>query len=160
MWLSKIVGKITDGAKFVVMVAVVAMMLLTAIDVILRKFFNTTILGVTEYSQMVMVLILLATPYTAMKDNHIKVDILTSKLSELGKNICEIIALFLSFGISGLMFGSALKAGLDAVRNRTSFITVHMNKAPFIFLYALGLFVLCLAVLCLFIERIRRMKHE
>lgn len=161
MVLSKIVRKVTDAAKYIVMAAVVLMMALTVVDVIMRKLFSATILGVTEYSQMVMVIILLSTAFTAMNDNHIKVDIVTSRLSQTGKYICEIISLILSFAMAAFMTGSAFLAGLDAVNNKTAFITVKLSKAPFIFLYALGLFVLCLAIICLFAECIRRIRdHE
>ena len=120
MILSKIVRKITDYAKYIVMAAVVVMMLLTVVDVVIRKLLSSTILGVTEYSQMVMVIILLSTAFTAMNDNHIKVDIVTSHLPETGQHICEIVSLLLSLGMSAFMTGSAFLAGLDAVKNNTA----------------------------------------
>ncbi len=157
----KVIKKITEGARVLVMVAVVLMMLLTVVDVILRKFFLSPILGVTEYSQMVMVVILLAAASTGMADGHIKVDLVTSRLSPKWQTVCEIISLILTFGISVLMATSIAYAGIKAVKNNLTFLTIKISQAPFIILYAIGMFVMAVAVICLLIEAVRRLKkHE
>lgn len=157
----KVIKKITEGARILVMIAVVFMMLITVVDVVLRKFFLSPILGVTEYSQMIMVVILLAAASTGMSDGHIKVDLVTSRLPKKVQNILEIITLVLTFGISALMATSIAKAGFKAIDTGLKFLTVKISQAPFILLYALALLVLALAVICLLIEAIRRLrKHE
>ncbi len=157
----KVIKKITEGARVLVMVAVVLMMLLTVVDVILRKFFLSPILGVTEYSQMVMVVILLAAASTGMADGHIKVDLVTSHLSPKLQTVCDIISFILTFGISMLMATSIAYAGIKAVKNNLTFLTIKISQAPFIILYAIGMFVMAVAVICLLIEAVRRLKkHE
>lgn len=157
----KIIHKITAGARWLVMIAVVFMMLITVVDVALRKFFLSPILGVTEYSQMIMVVILLAAASTGMADGHIKVDLVTSRLPEKVQHILEIITLLLTFGMSVLMATSVASAGFRAINSGLKFLTVKISQAPFILLYALGLFVLAVAAVCLLIEVVRRLKkHE
>jgi TRAP-type C4-dicarboxylate transport system permease small subunit len=143
------------------MIAVVIMMLLTVTDVILRRLFSSPILGVMEYSQMIMVVILLAAASTAMDDGHIKVDLIVSRLPKKAQEIISLITLTLTFITSLLMATSVLKAGLEAVHDHLTFLTIKFSQAPFIFLYSLGLFILAVSVACLFAETIRRLrKHE
>ena len=157
----KIIKKITSGARWLVMIAVVFMMLITVVDVVLRKFFASPILGVTEYSQMIMVIILLAAASTGMADGHIKVDLVTSRLPKKAQNIIEIITLILTFGMSLLMATSVAYAGYRAINSGLKFLTVKISQAPFILLYSLGLLVMAIAAICLLIEAKRRLKkHE
>ena len=157
----KLIKKITEGARWLVMIAVVFMMLLTVTDVILRKFFLSPILGATEYCQMIMVIILLAAASTGMADGHIKVDLVTAHLPKKAQTICDIITLILTFATSMLMASSVAYAGFKAINTGLKFLTVKISQAPFILLYALGLFVLAIAAICLLVEAIRRLKkHE
>ncbi len=156
----KLIRKITAGARVLVMIAVVFMMLITVVDVVLRKFFLSPILGVTEYSQMIMVIILLAAASTGMADGHIKVDLVTSRLPGKVQRVLEIITLILTCAMALLMATSVAYAGYKAVLSGLKFLTVKISQAPFIFLYALGLFVLAIAAVCLLIEAIRGKKHE
>ena len=157
----KIIKKITAASRILVMVAVVFMMMITVVDVILRKFFLSPIIGVTEYSQMIMVIILLAAASTGMADGHIKVDIVTNALPKKAQAVCEIITLVLTFVISMLMASSIGYAGYKAILSGLKFLTIKISQAPFILLYALGMFVMGIAVICLLIEAVRRLKkHE
>ena len=156
----KIMMKLTQIARYIVMVAFVVMMLLTVVDVILRRFFSSPILGVTEYSQMVMVVILLAAACTAMEDSHIKVDILVRKFSPTAQNICELVTLTLSFFVSMLMASRAFQEGMNAIKSKLTFITVKVSKAPFFFLYGFGFFILCIAIIFLFVQAIKRLKDR
>lgn len=153
--------KITAASRVLVMVAVVFMMLITVVDVVLRKFFLSPILGVTEYSQMIMVVILLAAASTGMADGHIKVDLVSSKLPKKAQDVCDIITMILTVSISMLMASSIAYAGYKAILSGLKFLTVKISQAPFILLYALGMFVMGIAAICLLIEAIRRAKkHE
>ena len=157
----KIIRKITDVARWLVMIAVVFMMMITVVDVVLRKFFLSPILGVTEYSQMIMVVILLAAASTGMADGHIKVDLVTSRLPKKVQTVLEIITLILTFGTSLLMSTSVAYAGIKAINSGLKFLTVKISQAPFILLYALGLLILAIAAICLLVAAVRRLKkHE
>ena len=65
----KIVGVIAHACRTLVEVAIIVIMLLTVADVLLRHIAHTTIMGVTEYSQMLMAIILLATCRTSPRLN-------------------------------------------------------------------------------------------
>ncbi len=157
----KVMKKITAASRILVMVAVVFMMMITVVDVILRKFFLSPIIGVTEYSQMIMVIILLAAASTGMADGHIKVDIVTNALPKKVQTVCEVITMALTFVISMLMASSIAYAGFKAISSGLKFLTIKISQAPFILLYALGMFVMGVAVIFLLIEAVRRLKkHE
>lgn len=140
------------------MVATVIIMLLTVLDVILRKFFNSPITGVMEYSQMLMVVILLGSASTAMNDGHIKIDVVYNRLPPKVKVVCDLITTALSFAISVIIASRAFKEGIDAITNNVRFLAVDVYKGPFYLLYSLGMFVLSLVLICIFIEKARGLK--
>ena len=146
-----------DAARWVVMVAIVIMMVLTVLDVILRSFFKSPILGVMEYSQMIMVVILLAAASTAMVDKHIKIDILVSRFKPRAKAVCDLVTLAAAFVIAFLIGTRTVSSGIIAIQDELTFLTLGYSKAPFIFLYAAGMFALCLAIVCLFANAVKRL---
>jgi len=103
----------------------------------------------------------LAAASTGMADGHIKVDLLTSHLSPKAQTVCEIVTLVLTSIISLLMASSIAWAGIKAIQSGLKFLTIKISQAPFILLYALGMFVMCIAAICLLILAVRRLKkHE
>ena len=59
----KIAKVLSDICRYIVEVAIVVIMLLTVADVLLRLIIKHPIMGVSEYSQMLMAIILLAAGY-------------------------------------------------------------------------------------------------
>lgn len=157
----KLVKMVSTAARFIVMIATVIIMLLLVADVILRRFFLSPIIGTAEYAQMLMVMILLGAASTALIDGHIKIELVYTKLPPRVQAIFDMITLALSFAISALITTRAFNECMIAARNKVKFLTVSVQKAPFFFIYSLGLFVLCLAIICLFIDAAGRLiKNE
>lgn len=154
----KVVKRITTSARLLVMIATVSIMAITVVDVVLRKFFSSPIMGVPEYSQMLMVVILLGAASTGMNDGHIKIDILYNIFPKKMKAVCDMVTTGLSFAISLIIATRSLLEGVDAYGRGIYFLTVRVLRAPFYFVYSAAFLILCMALVVLFIEAARRAK--
>ena len=143
----KIVGVIAHACRTLVEVAIIVIMLLTVADVLLRHIAHTTIMGVTEYSQMLMAIILLATASTALSDGHIKVDILYNHLRRTMQKICVILTCIISMGISALTAARAFFEVNRAIRDKITYLTLGWPQWPFYLFFGIAMAALCLAAL-------------
>jgi TRAP-type C4-dicarboxylate transport system permease small subunit len=76
--------------------ALVAMMLLTVADVLLRAFLNSPIRGTFEIVELLLACtVFIALPAAFLRDEHIAVDVTGPRLRPLLKRIAEVIALTL-----------------------------------------------------------------
>jgi len=86
------------------MVVLVAMMLLTGVDVFLRYVFNSPILGSAEITELMMAtLAFIAIVWCTAGKAHIKVDLLSSRISEKGKTISDVVFYLLYLVLISLM---------------------------------------------------------
>jgi len=156
----KIIDGLISAARVVVMVATVLVMVLIVADVFLRWLFNSPILGVVEYSQLLMVVLLLATSTAAQEDSHIKIDILYKKFPPKVQAVCDIVTLTLSFCAAMLIATQAFSQGMTASRLGMRFVTIGIARSPFFFLYSAGLLLLCVSIVVLIIEAVRKLKKN
>jgi TRAP-type C4-dicarboxylate transport system permease small subunit len=156
----KIINWLISVSKFFVMVATVLIMLLIVADVFLRWVFNSPILGVVEYSSLLMVIVLLGTASTAQENSHIKIDILYNKFPPKVRAICDMFTLTLSFAISMLIATQAFSQGLIAANFGMRFVTIGVQRAPFFFLFSASFLILCLAIIGLLIDAGKTLKSE
>jgi TRAP-type mannitol/chloroaromatic compound transport system permease small subunit len=99
----RIVERINKLIGNVVAIAIPAIMVLLTLEVILRYLFNNPTTWAMEISQMLMCFfVALGGGYTAIKGNHVNVDILVSKLSERNRSILSIATAPLFFIFTGL----------------------------------------------------------
>jgi len=154
-----IVKKISSTARLIVMCATVLIMVITVVDVLLRKFFSAPIMGVPEFSQMLMVIILLGATSTGLNDGHIKIDILYNIFPKKMKTVCDIVTLGLATVISIIIATRGFVEGVDAYQRGIYFLTVHVYRAPFYFVFSAAFFILCIALVVLLIDAIRRARQ-
>ncbi|MCI6018669.1 MAG: TRAP transporter small permease [Clostridiales bacterium] len=158
--LIRITQKVASITQTIVMVAVVVIMLLTVTDVVLRHTVNIAIVGVTEYSQMLMAIIMLATGATAMSDGHIKVDILMSRCNSRVQNFVAVITCIFSAIISGLMAARSFQDTARSFTEHQTYTSLGLVKWPFFGMYAVSLTVLCLAAVALIVKYIHLLKDN
>jgi len=154
----KIAKVIANIARYIVEAAIVFIMLLTVADVLSRLILNRSILGVAEFSQMLMAIILLAAGYTAIRDEHIKVDIVMNMLTEKAQKIFTIIASILSAGICGLIASRSYIEVARAIREHQTYVTLGFVKWPFFLMYALAMTVMAISAIAIVFEKIIELK--
>lgn len=157
----KFVKGVVKGANALVMIAILVIMLLTVVDILLRWIIKQPILGVSEYSQILMVVILLSTAATGLTDSHIKVDVVMNHCPKIVQSICELLTLVFSLFIGVMLSSSIINECIRAFNTGIRYTTLGIVKYPFYIIYALAMVVLCLGLIYMIINAIRRMiKHE
>ncbi len=135
-------------------VSIFVIMLLTVLDVILRHTIKVAIVGVTEYSQMLMAIILLATAYAGMSDSHVKVDVLMEHVPEKGQKITACVTSLLSAVISAFIASRSFVEVGRAFREHQTYLTLGLVKWPFFLLFALAFSALCVTAIALILQNI------
>ena len=157
--IEKIVRLIIEACGIIGIIILLAMMMMTVADVILRYFFSRPIIGSMEISVVLMVcVVFLCMGWCALNDGHISVDIITGKLSKRGRLLLNgfdnIVTLLMALLIAWRSFMEALSARDMEV---TSPI-LGIPRYPFIFVTSFGFFLLFSAALILFIKNIKSLK--
>jgi TRAP-type C4-dicarboxylate transport system permease small subunit len=158
--IEKILRFIIEACGIIGVVILLAMMMMTVFDVILRYFFSKPIIGSMEISVVLMVcVVFLGIGWCALNEGHISVDIITGKLSKRGRALLNafdnIVTLVLALIIAWRSFIEALSAKEMEV---TSPI-LGIPRYPFIFVTSFGFFLLFSAALILFLKNINSVKN-
>ncbi len=156
----KITEKISAIARVVVEAAIIALMAVTVADVILRHTVSISILGVTEFSQILMVIIMLATGSTALKDGHIKVDILMNRCTMKVQYLVGIFTSLLAAFISLLMSMRAFAETGRAIREHQTYISLGLVKWPFFGMFAVSMGILAFAAVAVGIKNFHSLTDE
>jgi TRAP-type C4-dicarboxylate transport system permease small subunit len=128
------------------------MVLLTTADVLLRYIFRSPITGAYELTEFMMVVVAFpALAWCAVKGGHVKVDLVMSRLPPRVQSIVDSITLLAALGTYVIMtWQGAMQANL--VKATSSLL--RWPHVPFYWVMALGLAVLCLAIVTLVIKNI------
>ena len=159
--LSRTVHRISQVVNSVGIGIIVAMMLLTTVDVSLRYLFNRPILGGVELTEFMMLLVVsFGLAYTQVNKGHIFVELITSKFSPRAQAIIESIGYFLCFVIYLLIVWQAVVQAQVQWLHDIKSGALEIPKYPFYFVLAFGCFLLSLVFLVDLIESISRVVRK
>lgn len=127
---------------------VVILMISVAADVILRIFFNFSIVGSHELAEFLLLAIVFsALAYTATQKGHVAVDLVFSTFKPKIQLIVESITTLFSFTISSLITWQAFVYGLETKMSGVLSPTLNMPIFPFIFITSIGMGMLSIVML-------------
>ena len=136
-----------------------AMMMMTVADFVMRYFFRRPIIGSVEISTILMVcVVFLCMAWCALNDGHIRVDIITGKLSTKGRVILNSFDNILTFALALLI---AWRSFIEAMSVKDMEVTsplLGIPRYPFVFVTAFGFLLLFFAALILFIRNVKSVK--
>jgi TRAP-type C4-dicarboxylate transport system permease small subunit len=159
--VEKFIRLIIEASGIVGVVILLAMMMMTVSDVILRYFFRRPIVGSVEISTLLMVcVVFLAIAWCALKDGHISVDIITSKLSKRGRAFLNGFDNLLTFALALIIAWRTFLEAASVKKMDVNSPLLGIPRYPFIFLTAFGFLLLFFAALILFIRNAKSVKHE
>lgn len=155
------VEKIINGlSRFTGIVAIgilMAMMLFTVLDVFLRAFFNSPLPGDVEIIEVAMVCTgFLGLAWCATQKMHIKVDLLVSFLPKRLQGIIDSFGYLICLSIYALLAWQGIQEGIANRQMNSLSSTLHFPIFPFYWVMAFGVGVLCLAVLVLLFNSIKK----
>jgi TRAP-type C4-dicarboxylate transport system permease small subunit len=140
------------------MATVVAMMLLTVADVFLRYVFSAPIIGVTEITEVMMVCLLLGMAACAMEKRHIKVDIVIAHSPPKVVVLMDLITMLMGFALTIGLIWEGYQRGLFELRYGVESSMLKIPVFPFYIVLAVSFIILFIAMVVIFINRIRELK--
>ena len=119
--------------------ALAIMMLLTAVDVFSRFFFNLPVTGSIEGTEFLLVLtIFLAIPYAAATEQHITIDALVNRLGKKTGTALKNITLFIALILFAVLVWRSIEyAILMSTMNRVTAV-LQLPIAPFVLVVTFG----------------------
>ncbi|MBN2059369.1 MAG: TRAP transporter small permease [Deltaproteobacteria bacterium] len=157
----KFIRLIIEVSGIAGVVTLLAMMMMTVVDVIMRYFFLRPIIGSVEISIALMVcVVFLGIAWCALNDGHIRVDIITGRLSKRGQALLDgfdnLATLMLALIITWRSF-------LEAVSVKKMEVTsplLGIPRYPFVLITAFGFLLLFFAALILFLRNVKSVKDK
>ena len=140
------------------MVIFMIMVALTFADVFLRYFFNNSLNGTVEVTELFMVIVVFSSvAYTQWTRNHVVMDVLTASMKPRWQNLWACVTTFWSMAVMALCIWTSVRYG-----QKTSSITgiLLIPLEPFIYFVAFGFFTLLLTLCWDFIRALARISRE
>lgn len=141
--------------------AMVIIMVLTSVDVLMRRFLNKPITGSLEIStSLLIVVIFCCVAWVMTQKGHVIVDIFSDRYPKKVREVITSIALFLSTITVGLICWGSINFGLQQYRIGEVTVLIGLPVAPFIFVLAFGSGLFGLVLLIQFINTFARSKED
>lgn len=126
--------------NYVGRLAVFFIMVITTIDVILRKVSDASILGSYELTELAMVvMVFFGIASYQVKDGHIRVDFVTNKLPERLRLFIEALALLIETAMISVCVWAGVKATVQILERGTSTGILHIVQWPFYLIMTIGI---------------------
>lgn len=152
---------LTRGAHGVGTWLVMVMMLLTVTDVALRYVFNRPIKGTFELTTFMMaILFSFGLAYTQASKGHVAVDLVISQLPQKAQTIIGSITCFMSLVLFCLATWRTFVYAKNLYVKHEVSGDLLLPTAPFAFLTALGLLLMCLALLIDLVDYLSRLVRK
>lgn len=139
-----------EGCGMAATFVLIAMMLMTVIDVLLRYFFGRPIIGGTEISSAMMVcVVFLGIAWCALKGEHITVDIIASRLSKRARVILDSIDHMVTLVLGLLIATQSFSQAMFAREMELKSLMLGIPRYPFLIIAAFGFLLLSIATIIL-----------
>jgi len=147
-FFEKTVTRSGDVFNMVASASLVAMMLLTCADVLMRYAFSRPIIGTYDLvSLMGAVVVSFAMPYTMLKKGHVAVEFLIQNLSKDTQRIIETFTHLIAVSLFSVLIWQAIILATDMKAAGEVTPTLLLPFYPILYCMAVCFFGLCLAIL-------------
>lgn len=159
--IDTIIDRIILATHYLGGVMLLAMMLMTAFDVIGRFMFDSPIKGTQELSEILLVLVVFfGVAYTARQKEHVRVELLFTYLSRKTQLVLNVFSSLISIA---LVLGISYQGLIQASTQKERFLTTTLLKLPlwpFAMLLSFGALLLCLVLVQEFFSRLKEFRSE
>ena len=153
----KVVENSLKTIHFVGMVFVLLMMLLTTLHAIGRYILGLPVPGLVELSSyMLVTMIFLTAPYTALVKGHITISVIVDRFSLRTQVIIDAIVYMLCLALCIIAAWQTFVRGLFIMEEKQVSTILSIPNAPFILLVGAGWSLFSLAILVHIIESVSR----
>lgn len=155
----KVIRGLSRFFVWMTMFFIVALMLMMVVEVVLRTFFKSAILGATEWAALLLLFELTSIGAAVLSNRMIKVNMLTSRMPKKVQVILDIILLLLSSAVIGFVAYRQFVFAMKSMSDGTRYLTIGMPQWPFIVLFSLAYGVGALTTLAVVIRKIISAKN-
>ena len=153
-WITEIVLR---KIHYIGMGFALMMMLLTTVHAVGRYLLGLPVPGLVEMSSyMLVTMIFLTAPYTALRKGHIAIGVLVDRLSERRQAIIDIFIYLPCLVVSVLAAWQTFSRGFFIMQERQVSTILSIPNAPFIFVVGIGWSMFSVAILIHIITSISR----
>lgn len=158
MRVRPILDRVSSGAAFIAGLAVLAMTVMVSFDVLMRYFLNQPQLFVDELASFLLVgIIFWGAAQTFQKGGHIRVDLITNRLSPKVRRVLRIITLAIGIIFLAIVACETVASSVIAYRQeRVSAVMIYPLWIPML-LIPIGL---ALMMLVMAVSLIREYRHQ
>jgi len=154
-----VIKKITQYIQYVSYASISALALLTVVDVVRRFVFNRTLTGVTEYSQMLLVISMTAMAHALVERRFIIVGEFVEKFPKWVNFANEILMDVISF-VFFLVVGWKLIGQIESsIRFNEAYFMVKVVRWPFYGILGFAFLACALAIIAYTYERVDNFLH-
>ena len=150
----KIIRGISRFFVWLSMFFIVVLMLLMVAEVVIRTFFNSSILGATEWAALLLVFELTAMGAAIISNRMIKVNMVTTHFPKKVQVVLDIVLLFLCFAAIGYTAWRQFVYSMTSMNNGIKYSTIGLPQWPFIALFAFAYAVGAITALSVMIRKI------
>ena len=138
-------------------VALMVMMVIVVGNSVGRALFRKPIFGTIEIAGLAgVVVVAAAVGFAELEQRNVVVDVVANRFKSHTRAIADAFTLFLSLGMVAFMLWAIFNDALNSVAVREITLTTGILTAPFKFIWAIGVIILCLFLLQHMIEAIRK----
>lgn len=148
MRMERTLAAITRVVNGVGSAILLGMVLLMAVNVVLRYVLRQPLKGAVELEEFMLVtVVFLGLAYTAIEKRHVRVDFLVSKLPKPGQAIVNSITATLSMGLCALVVWRSAAYALETWAHHKQSILLKIPVSLFVWLVAAGTLLLLLVLI-------------
>lgn len=146
--ICKVSSKVTELASYISFLGIIAIMIVIAVDVFLRKVFNQAIVGSYEIVQYTLLVVVFASfAYTQTKKMHVRVTLFLNifpwRIHTLLNGLWELLCA----GVAGVVGYSAFVQAAYLLKKNWASDVLRFPIAPFYYFEGILMFVFALAIL-------------
>ena len=150
----KIIRGVSRFFTWLCMGFIAALMLLMVAEVLDRAVFNRSIMGSTEWAQVLLLCNMTALSSSILSNRQIKIDMVTSRFSPKVQVIIDTVILTLTFATIAFISWQQLIYTLESFTNKIFYNTIGLPQWPFIAMFTFAYAVGALTTLSLVIRKI------
>jgi len=142
-------------------VILMVMVLLTILDVLLRRIFNHPLSSSLELSQVMLVIVVFSSvAYCGIKRSHVRIDALTARFSPKTQGILNCMTGLFGVLLFGAMGWGSIVLAMDKMANHSVTGILPIPVYPFVFLVSFGSILLALILFVQFIDSLLSMEDK
>jgi len=158
---NKVVSPISRVLNYICMVALVLVNALIVADVLLRRLANSPIHGTSDVRSLAFsIIVFCSLAWGAVNNRHIELDLITRRLPKTAQRILEVIMIFLTTVILGVMGWQIMMQGISLQAYHAESTILEIPMHPFLYVAAFASLMLALAFLVRLLRAIGNLRGD